>query len=69
MSFVLVGVCCDTLFFLVIDILMLSFNFCRREFGDMKDGLKAMDTGLGSLESKVSLEEISQHTCLGSSSE
>ena len=34
--------------------------FCRRGCGSVEEGLEVMNTRLGSLESKVSMEEISQ---------
>ena len=52
--------CAETLpFFLGKDILLLSFLFCLRGGGGVEEGRKATDTFLGSLESKVSLDEIS----------
>ena len=48
---------------------MLSFLFCRCGGGGVEDGLDVKDTGLGSLESNVLLEEMSQLVLLGSSSE
>ena len=39
---------------------MLSFLFCCRGGDDAKDGLQMKDTGLGSIESNVSLAEMSQ---------
>ena len=71
MSFWLVGAgfvprgCAGTLPFFGKDILMLSFIFFRGGDG-VEEGLEAIDTFLGSLESKVMLEEISQETRLGS---
>ena len=47
---------------------MLSFLFGLRGGGGVEEGLETTDTFLGSLESKVSLEEMSQYTRLGSSS-
>ena len=46
---------------------MLSFLFCLG--GGVEDGLEVRDICLGSLESKVSLEEVCQKTRLGSPSE
>ena len=43
-----------------IDIPVLNFLFCLRGGGGVEEGLEATDTFLGSLESKVSLVEISQ---------
>ena len=42
------------------DFSMLSFLFCLRGGGGVEEGLEAIDTFPGSLESKVSLGEISQ---------
>ena len=53
-------VCCHTPPFLGKDIPMLSFLFCLRGGGGVEEGLEATDTFLGSLESKVSLDDISQ---------
>ena len=39
---------------------MLSFLFCLRGVGGVEEGLETADTFLGSLESKVSLDEIPQ---------
>ena len=44
---------------------MLSFHISHCGGGSVEDGLEVMDTGLGSLELKVSLEDISQLTRLG----
>ena len=41
--------------------------FCCPGGGGVTDGLEVMETGLGSLESKKSIEEKSQKTSLGSS--
>ena len=48
---------------------MLRFLFCCRGGCIVEDALKMKDTGLGWFQSKVSLEEMSQYTRLGSSSE
>ena len=61
-------VCCDIPPFLGKDIPMLSFLFCLRGGGGVEEGIEATDTFLGSLESKVSFDERSQQTHLGSSS-
>ena len=46
--------------FLGKDIPMLSFLVCLRVGGGVEEGLEATDTILGSLESKVLLDEICQ---------
>ena len=53
-------VCCDTPPFLGKVIRKLTFIFCLRGGGGVEDGLEAIDTCLGSLESKNSLEHITQ---------
>ena len=52
--------CCDAPPFLGGDTPMLSFLFCLRGGSGVEEGLEAIHTFLGSLESKVSLEEIPQ---------
>ena len=48
---------------------MLSFLFYRRGGGVVEDGLEMKDSGLGSLEVNMSLEEMHQYSRRGLSSE